>query len=187
MCSIAAVVECFQEAGVEVCNAQLLIAEIGLPEEEERAGERADKFVGEFEDAFKDICVDQFGVDTNLPKLTGYIHAAVCFREAGVEVCNAQLLIAEIGFAEEEEHVDERADKFVGEFEDSIEDISEDQFGVDTNIPKLSGYAGSAVILCRGNPLEVDSMPVHQVRVLMVAHHTLRACTMPGVSNQQVA
>ena len=110
-----------------------------------------------------------------------------CFQETGVEVCNAQLLIAEIGLPEEEERAGERADKFVGEFEDSIEDISEDQFGVDTNIPKLSGYAGSAVILCRGNPLEVDSMPVHQVRVLMVAHHTLRACTMPGVSNQQVA
>ena len=110
-----------------------------------------------------------------------------CFQEAGVEVCNAQLLIAEIGLPEEEERAGERADKFVGEFEDSIEDISVDQFGVDTNIPKLSGYAGSAVILCRGNPLEVDSMPVHQVRVLMVAHHTLRACTMPGVSNQQVA
>ena len=110
-----------------------------------------------------------------------------CFQEAGVEVCNAQLLIAEIGFAEEEEHVDERADKFVGEFEDSIEDISVDQFGVDTNLPKLSGNAGAAVILCGGDPLKVVSMPVHKVRVLMVAHHTFRASTMPSVSNKQVA
>ena len=187
MCPIVAVVECFQEAGVEVCNAQLLIAEIGLPEEKECAGERADKFVGEFEDSIEDISEDQFGVDTNIPKLTGYIRAAVCFREAGVEVCNAQLLIAEIGFAEEEEHIDERADKFVGEFEDSIEDISIDQFGVDTNLPKLSGNTGAAVILCRGNPLEIISTPVHQVRVLMIANLTFRALAVPCMSNQQVA
>ena len=110
-----------------------------------------------------------------------------CCCEGGVEVCNVQLLIAEIGFAEEEEHIDERADKIVGEFEDSIEDISEDQFGVDTNLPKLSGDTRAAVILCRGNPLEIISTPVHQVRVLMIANLTFRALAVPCMSNQQVA
>ncbi len=109
-----------------------------------------------------------------------------CCQEAGVEVFNTQLFIAEIGLAEEEESAGERADKFVGEFEDSIEDISVDQFGVDTNLPKLSGYAGSAVILCWPDPLEVVSMPVHQVRVLVVTDLTFRALAVPCMSNQQM-
>ena len=168
-------------------------------------------------DIIKEFRGDQIRVNANLAKLTGYIRTAVvlgreiffhclkiirlniltymcsivavveCFREAGVDVCNVQLFISEIGLAEEEERAGERADKFVGELEDAIKDIEVNQCGVDTNSTQFSGNTSAAVILCWPDPLKVVSTPVHQVRVLMITNLTLRASTMPSVSNQQVA
>ena len=110
-----------------------------------------------------------------------------CHQKAGVEVCNVQLFIGEIGLAKEEERAGERADKFVGEFEDAIKDIEVDQFGVDANTTQFSSDTRAAVVLGREDPLEVIRVEVEFVRVLMVADLSLWTLTDPRVSNKQVA